>query len=311
MRVAILMSTFNGAQFVGEQVASILLQLPADGILIVRDDGSTDDTVACIEAFDDLRIHITRGQNLGFAHSFLTLLARAPEDAEMVMFSDQDDVWLSGKIEKAWRQLLPYEGLPALYCSAQTLTDEALVPLEVTRRWPRGPSFHGALAENIVTGCTAALNRAATTLLKRAGVDPGIRFHDWWAYLVVTAFGKVVVDDEATLLYRQHGSNVIGHGIGWWGRQMQMLVFLRAHDWVGILLAQVLALRVHYWNELAPHRQQVLDRYFRVQDGRATARWRLVFSLCRWRQSSLQELMFRGLLSLHMLRVWPPPSRRL
>src|SRR5687767_4472450 len=211
------MSTYNGARFIREQLQSILQQLPPRGQIIVRDDGSRDGTVDEVGAVNDARITLLRGANLGFGRSFLTLLAHAPSDADMVMFSDQDDVWLPNKVERAWRHLRALDGQAGLYGSAQMLVDSALRPLYPTPPWPRGPSLTNALTENIITGCTAALNRPALELLQRAGVPDGVHFHDWWLYLVVSAFGSVVYDNQPALLYRQHGGNVIGHGAGWLG----------------------------------------------------------------------------------------------
>jgi glycosyltransferase involved in cell wall biosynthesis len=293
MCITVLMSTYNGERFIEEQVRSILDQLPVDGLLMVRDDGSSDSTVSRIEAFEDPRIRLVRGENMGFARSFLTLLIEAPPDAEIVMFSDQDDVWLPGKIERAIHHLQPLAAQPALYCSAQMLVDETLRPLQVTPPWPHEPSFANALAENIVTGCTAALNQPALTLLQSAGVPEGVVFHDWWLYLVVSAFGTVMWDRQPTLLYRQHGANLIGHGAGWWGRQVKILQFLRKHDWVGIMLGQIAALKHHYGLRLNPLQSGLMTDHFRIIGMSAQPRWRLIFSFRRWRQKIIHEPIFR------------------
>lgn len=311
MRVVVLMSTYNGERFIEEQLRSIIEQLPADGLLMIRDDGSNDFTVKLIEAFEDPRIRLVHGENIGFARSFLTLLVEAPSKADMVMFSDQDDVWLPEKMQRAWQHLQPLSAQPALYCSAQLLVDVALRPLQATPPWPRGPSFSSALSENIVTGCTAALNQPALALLQSAGVPEGVRFHDWWLYLVVSGFGTVVVDNTPTMLYRQHGGNIIGHGAGWWGRQTQVLRFLLKNDWVGILLDQVAALNMEYGEQMTPGQRLLLIKNFRFFDRRASPRWRLVFGFHRWRQTFYQEITFRGLLALHRLHLWPMPGRRL
>ena len=310
-RVVVLMSTYNGAAFVAEQLRSILGQLPADGLVLVRDDGSTDGTADVIEALAEQRVRVERGDNLGFGASFLTLLARVPADAEVVMFSDQDDVWLPGKIARAGAALARCGDRPALYGSAQMLVDEALRPLGPTAPWPAGASFQGALTENIITGCTAALNAPAVRLLQRAGAAPGVRFHDWWCYLVISAFGQVVFDDQPTLLYRQHGRNQIGHGAGWWGRQRQIVRFLWRNDWVGILLAQVRALDIHYGAQLPGEARALLDRYFARSDAAWLPRWTLVFSLRRWRHHRFGELALRVLLGAYRLRLWPLPGRRI
>lgn len=306
-RVVVLMSTYHGERYLAEQLQSILSQLPEDGRILVRDDGSTDGTVAVIEKFADARISVQRGTNIGFGASFLMLLAAAPDDADVVMFSDQDDLWLPGKIERAARALRPHRDRPALYGSAQMLADQALHPLHVTRRWPNPPSFRGALAENMITGCTAALNAPAVQLLKRAGVADGVHFHDWWMYLVVSAFGQVVFDPEPTLLYRQHGANQIGHGAGSIGRWLHMARFLVRNDWVGILLAQVHALWQHYGADLEPSARALIADNFELGADTATPRWNLILRPGRWRD---QEIAFRLLLALHKLRLWPLPRRR-
>jgi glycosyltransferase involved in cell wall biosynthesis len=310
-RVLVLLSTFQGEAFVVEQLQSILQQLPQGGQIRVRDDGSRDQTVALVQALNDARISVETGANLGFGASFLTLLQQAPADVDMVMFADQDDVWLPGKIDRAWQRLRTLPEGPALYGSAQLLTDIDLQPQNVTRRWKHPPSFQGALCENMITGCTAALNAPAVRLMQRAGVPDGVYFHDWWLYLVVSTFGQVVFEPEPTLLYRQHGNNQIGHGAGWLGRHHKTARFLLRNDWVGILLGQVRALWQHYGDDLpASSRQLVLD-HFCLGAGEVRPRWRLILGLRRWRDSLATELAFRLLLLLHRLRVWPPHARRL
>ena len=305
------MSTFNGQRYVKAQLQSILEQLPAGGCIRVRDDGSSDDTVAAIRAVNDDRISLKTGPNCGFGASFLTLLAAAPADADMVMFADQDDVWMPGKIDRAWRHLHRLGNVPGLYGSGQLLVDEALRPLHPTPPWAHGPSFANALTENIITGCTAALNRPALALLQRAGVPQGVRLHDWWLYLVISAFGTVVHDEHPTLLYRQHGANQIGHGAGWLGRYRGILSFLMRNDWVGILLAQVRALQHHYGDALSPAARDLVLGYFGDSGGKTVPRWSLIFSARRWRQNPVMDLMLRVLLLLHRLHLWPVPGRRL
>lgn len=311
MRVIVLMSTCNGERFIAEQVRSILQQLPPDGRLMVRDDGSTDATVKCINGFGDPRITLRQGENIGFAKSFLTLLMEAPADAEMVMFSDQDDVWLPEKIDRAWQHLQPLAERPALYCSAQMLVDENLQPLQATPAWPRAPSFIGALAENVVTGCTAALNRPAVALLKSAGVPEGVFFHDWWLYLVLSAFGSVVHDNRPSLYYRQHGTNLIGYGAGGLGRLIRMLRFLTKYDWVGIMLRQIAALKRYYGDRLDAEQCRLLESNFIMESTTAVPRWRILFGRQSWRQIAFEEILFRFLLLSYKLNVWPLPGRRL
>lgn len=310
-QVVVLMSTYNGERHVAEQLRSILAQLPAGGRVDVRDDGSTDGTVAAMQALRDWRICVSCGPNLGFGRSFLTLLSNVPPTADLVMFADQDDVWLPGKIERAWANLRRFGDQPALYGSAQMLADAELRPLHVTRPWAHAPTFERALVENMITGCTAALNQPALRLLQRAGVPQGVHFHDWWLYLVVSAFGHVVYDPEPTLLYRQHGANQIGHGVGVLGRQLGIVRFLLRRDWVGILLGQLHAFWRHYADDLQLQRREVVEANFCISDRGAAPRWRFILGSSRWRDSLATEGALRLLLTFHRLHLWPLPARRL
>ena len=191
------------------------------------------------------------------------------------------------------------------------LVDAALNPLHATTPWPRGPSLANALCENIITGCTAALNRPAIDLLQRGGVPDAVRFHDWWMYLVVSAFGVVVFDDQPTLLYRQHSGNHIGHGAGRTGRYLGIMRFLLRNDWVGILQLQVAAFFQTYGDELDPANRGLVLELFYIEVDRAVPRWRLLLNGRRLRQRLLEDFAFRLLLPLHRMHIWPPPSGRL
>lgn len=292
------MSCYKGAAFVREQIASILAQLPPEGRLVIRDDGSPDATCAVIEEIADARITLTRGENLGFARSFLWLLENAPADAEMVMLADQDDVWLPGKVDRAWAVLGPAGVTPTLYCSRQQLVDAQLQPIGLSPCWARPPSFLNALTENIVTGCTAALNGAALALFRANGDAGRIHFHDWWLYLVVSAFGRVVFDPQPTLLYRQHAGNVIGMGAGM-NRQVKMVRFLLANDWIHILFHQVANLRAVHGARLSPAQLALLDDSF--DPGRWQSVARLVLRPRRLRQTWFGDGAFRALLLFNVI----------
>jgi glycosyltransferase involved in cell wall biosynthesis len=163
-RVVVLMSTYNGERFVAEQLRSILEQLPGSGRVFVRDDGSSDSTVTTIQAIADPRISMTAGSNLGFGRSFLTLLAESPADADLVMFADQDDVWLPGKISRAWQHLQPLGERPALYGSGQMLADAQLRPLHATPPWPQ----HGGAKQgrsSTAAACRSSPRRAFPRLV--------------------------------------------------------------------------------------------------------------------------------------------------
>jgi glycosyltransferase involved in cell wall biosynthesis len=295
--VIVLLSTWNGEQFLRAQLASILAQLPTGGRIVVRDDGSCDGTVEEIESLEDTRVTTLRGTNIGFVQSFFELMQRVPGDAEFVFFSDQDDVWLPDKISRAVNLLSSVQG-PGLYCSRLKLVDDKLRPIGVSSTLKRQASFENALVENVATGCTCALNRAALELVRNGGDLRRVMFHDWWMYLVVSAYGTVLFDDNASILYRQHGANVVGMGAGW-RRYVTILKFALRKNWVHMMYDQISNFRAVHYSQLPPEKKALLDAYF--DPTRRTTALRLVLSSRRFRQTFLLELMMRLLILASLL----------
>lgn len=222
-RVHILMCTLNGAAYLPAQLQSFLDQAHEDWALWVSDDGSQDATRAVLDRFalahPGREIRIGTGPGHGAAANFLTLLADpALPPGATVAFADQDDVWLPHKLAHALRgleQIVTTPGQPAVYASRTLLTDARLQPRGLSPYHRRPPGFGNALVQNVLGGNSIVLNPAAVDLLRRtvpqALKRQGVPFHDWWVYLVLTGAGGAVLNDlRPGLLYRQHGTNVLG-----------------------------------------------------------------------------------------------------
>ncbi len=214
--VQVLLSTFNGERFLAELLDSVFSQ---DGVaveLLVRDDGSSDGTLAVLEKYAARHpITVVRGENIGVVASFFWLLQHASQSAGYVGLADQDDAWLPDKLQRAVELLAPFgTHQPAMYCSAVNVVDDELRPVSAARGVSHAPSFANALLENIAVGCTIVLNPAA---LKAVATElPGSALmHDWWIYQVVAGVGTVVYDRDAHILYRQHSGNTVGARSGW------------------------------------------------------------------------------------------------
>ncbi len=104
-KIAILMAVYNGEKYITQQIDSIISQSFELWTLYIRDDGSSDDTLKIIAAYNDPRIIITQDfqGNLGTKNSFLYLLEII--DSPYYMFSDQDDVWLENKIKLSYNKM--------------------------------------------------------------------------------------------------------------------------------------------------------------------------------------------------------------
>lgn len=215
----ILLATCNGAAHLREQLDSYAAQSDPRWHLWVSDDGSTDATRAIVEAFrvdqaGRRDIRLLEGPRQGPAANFMSLLIHPDLPPGPALLSDQDDVWLPGKLALARAGLARgsagHAG-PVLYGAQSIHTDSALreIGRSIMPRHP--PSFCNALTQNIVSGHTTALNAAALDLVRRAGMPPGIPYHDWWLYQLISgAGGRVIIDPAYVLYYRQHGANAMG-----------------------------------------------------------------------------------------------------
>lgn len=211
------MSSYNGERFIEEQIDSILNQDIAQNAelkLLVRDDGSKDRTCEILEQYQAKgALTWYTGANLKPAKSFWNLVMRA-EQSDYYAFCDQDDAWFSDKLSRAVRMLerdVP-QGLPALYCSAVTVTDAALNPIgSLGTSYRAENDFAYSLLYSVAPGCTFVFNHAAREQLMRYDMEQNFELiHDWLAHKIITLKGRLLYDDQPSMYYRQHGNNVIG-----------------------------------------------------------------------------------------------------
>lgn len=214
-KVAILLGSYNGETYIQEQLNSFVNQDMGDWHLWVSDDGSTDNTHAILGAHPATqsgRVTILNGPRQGFSKNFLSLVNHPQIAANYYAYSDQDDIWHSDKLSKAiaWLDTID-PTIPALYGARSTLIDQNNHEIGITNHFTQPFTFQNALVQNVAAGNTMVFNQAARDILKHAGLDITVSFHDWWTYILVTGYGgKVMIDQSPVLRYRQHGNNVFG-----------------------------------------------------------------------------------------------------
>ena len=202
--IQVLMSTYNGEKYLKEQLDSIFKQIDVKVRLLVRDDGSKDETLKILKQYDD--IEVVTGKNEGPTKSFLDLIELAG-DYDYYAFADQDDVWDNNKLFVAISMLLELEG-PAVYSSDARIVDENLKFIKKETKSPV-VTLGSAIVKNYVTGCTAVFNRELMVKLKKYKPNHA-PFHDWWINLVCLSIGgKSIFDNTPHISYRQHGNNVV------------------------------------------------------------------------------------------------------
>lgn len=222
--IAILMATYNGENFISQQLDSIVSQSFCDWELFIRDDGSTDNTIAIIKEYENTypNIHYIEDDlgSLGTRDQFLHLMKIV--DAEYYMFCDQDDKWFEDKIEKSLIKIKLTEsnnpnkailiGSDCAICGSN---------LEVVNPscWDHlriNPSdflnIDGIFVYPFITGASMILNNKVKEVLPPipVGLPRNRPMYDWWILINVYRSGVVDLLDEPTRYYRQHSNNISG-----------------------------------------------------------------------------------------------------
>jgi len=304
--VLIVMGVHDAGAVLAPQLGSFLDQDWPRWDLLVGDDGASADDLATLALFRQrasLRGHqvkVVRGPRKGFACNYLTLLRHLPPETGCVALSDQDDIWLPGKLTRAIDALSGAEG-PAIYCGSRWIWDPARNLRYPARALRHAPAFHNALVENIASGNTIVLNPAALELVRRSPPEADHVFaHDWWIYLLVTgAGGQVIHDPLPQILYRQHDRNVLGAGErGWIRFTTGFSVLTGAYRDRVVRNVQALEAACHL---LTPQNQQLLRRVLEAQRMVWPFRgWRMA-RLGLYRQGTLAQVGFWGALAFARL----------
>lgn len=209
--ISVCIATHNGAHYIKEQIGSILCQLEINDEIIISDDGSTDNTIDILLAFNDKRIKIHfYKQPVKSKHSH-TYVCRNFENAlryakgEYIFLADQDDWWMPDKVEK---------------CVA-ALTNNILV-VHQAEVCDRSLNFKGILMykNNFVFKNYLSLRRGkyygCTLAFRKELLDYVLPFpmklilHDQWIGCMAELKGDVYYERVPLIKYRLHGDNTSG-----------------------------------------------------------------------------------------------------
>ncbi len=212
VRVSVCMATYNGAAYLQEQLDSILSQLGERDEVIVVDDGSTDATLDLLAAADDPRIAVHRTErNLGYVGAFGRALREARGD--VLVLSDQDDVWPPGRVDALVGALREAE---VAVGNVVELEGRRPLPSPVRRRpWllRAGTSRqHGRNLLRIWAGVIPYFGSAMA--IRRDALDRVLPLpawltesHDLWIATVANVDGSIRHLDEVVVWRRLHETN--------------------------------------------------------------------------------------------------------
>ena len=212
-KVVVLLSTYNGDQYIEEQINSIINQKNVIVDIIIRDDGSHDNTLSILKKYQKKYtfIKLIEGENIGSCGSFFSLMEYAQKHytQKYYAFSDQDDFWEEYKLYNALLRLNEINS-PCLYCSNLKVVNKDLKFIKLM--YDNSPIIekHSSLLTNFATGCTTVINRELLDLCCSLKNPKFAVMHDWWLYCLANYFGTIIYDNNAYILYRQHGNNVYG-----------------------------------------------------------------------------------------------------
>lgn len=212
--VLVLLSTYNGEKYLRQQIDSILISKGVNVDILVRDDGSTDNTLSILnEYLNEGKLKWYIGSNVGPAMSFLQLIQDA-DIHDYYAFCDQDDLWENDKLFTAVNvlDLWDKKDIPALYFSALRTVDEHLNDIIITKKKSDYIfSLQQVMISNNATGCTIVFNNHLCRFLKMYKPKRVI-MHDHWVYALCLAIdGYIFYDKMPHIKYRQHQSNTIGY----------------------------------------------------------------------------------------------------
>lgn len=275
--VAICLATYNGEKYIAEQLDSIINQKYKDFHIFIRDDGSSDHTVEILNEYQCKHSDIisvikdTRLKGGSSKENFASILKWISEkyNFNYFMFSDQDDIWLDDKIQLGMTRIKEeeqkYKG-PILVHSDLKVVDENLYilgesffkyrALNVNKK-----DINHILVQNNVTGCTMLWNKKQNDIIDIS--NNCVAMHDWWITLTAATFGRIVYISKPTILYRQHGNNVVGatkvNTIGFIIKRLTGSAHVRETLELSVVQAQ--AFLNTYQNEMSDDQKKIYEVY--------------------------------------------------
>lgn len=215
-KVCVFMSTYNGGKYIQKQLVSILKQKNVEVLIIIRDDGSTDNTVDIVKMYINnySNIVLLEGENLGCEKSFEQLL-HTEYNADYYAFADQDDYWMPNKLIQSIK-LISNESGPALSATNLQVCDENLVPIKIIHSKQDLKYLEKRKKEDFLCnmhGCVLLWNAALQSKIKMHRTKMTFA-HDVWVCSIANAIGVFKISDVPEIYYRLHENNVSGFAFG-------------------------------------------------------------------------------------------------
>lgn len=216
-KIDILLATYNGQQYLREQLDSILSQSYSNFRLLISDDLSVDSTREILAEYveKDKRIIVfNQEKNLGVVKNFEFLLKKV--ESKYYMFLDQDDIWKENKIEKSI-QTLEETNSDLVYTDLEVVDENLNVTYEsywklkgIYNKIKKYNNFESLYLNNFVTGCTILSKGELISEVLPLPNTSKFVLHDYWIPLILSQKYKITYIEEPLIKYRQHKNNKVG-----------------------------------------------------------------------------------------------------
>jgi glycosyltransferase involved in cell wall biosynthesis len=217
--IGVVLCTYNGENYLNEQIESIVNQTYKNWKIFVSDDGSTDQTLDILRGYKDKlennKIDIYYGPQQGFAKNFIGLLRKVNSQCEYYAICDQDDIWDSDKLISALSHIENLDQLkPILYCGSTRLITHDGKFIQNSNIFATTPSFKNAIVQSVAGGNTMVINRVAADLISQTPLLGELISHDWWIYILISGVGgKIYYESIPRVSYRQHEGALVGQNV--------------------------------------------------------------------------------------------------
>lgn len=256
------MATYNGEKYLSEQIDSIVGQTYQNWNLLIRDDNSSDGTLQILKKYEklDRRIKILRDNrgNLGIVKNFEELLKNSK--SELIMFSDQDDIWFENKLDMYLKiaEKLEFSGFlihseAALFNkNHENISKGSFISKKAVKKGLENVFFN-----YFVQGATILISKEIRDFIFPFPKEAYL--HDRYIHLVSELFFERVFINQPLIYYRQHGNNQIGAK-----NTLKQLLSKRYFDKRDYWLIKFIYDK--YNDFLTPNKKKMIEEYFKITD---------------------------------------------
>lgn len=221
MKISVALCTYNGEEYLNEQIDSILNQTRKVDEIIICDDGSSDLTLEILGKYEGNYPSIFKtfqnSNNLRSVKNFEKAISLCSGD--IVFLSDQDDIWINNKVEIILKKFIENEKIDVIATNGYCINNNSF-ELNYYTIWDIPTILKSKNIEtdyfkmitqvgNFATGASMALRKS---FVKKSIPFPIYKdfHHDEWIAIVSSYFNTFLFLDDKLFKYRIHNNQQVG-----------------------------------------------------------------------------------------------------